>query len=377
MKVSECRPICPATRHKNRGSFEVEEARGRARWWWGKRAGIRFLFAVAFGPVAFSCAAGRQQLKVPEGFLVSAAAVYPFGFKWEEPGYRAFELSQRLVEVGLAANGDLVSYFGPSEFRIIRAEEDRAWVGSTALPLLTRSGVKAEQAVVVRPWAEKRVNTSSQEAEDAKGRARGRSNASLTTYLAHVEVVHPSSGQVILDLHKEFTVDPFEAAAKAAERELDADPDPELTEALEELMREAMGALSRFAVPREKVKELPYTLAITPAEAMRYSRGTEHEARLTNATRDVAASAVFLQTRAMFANPRLPAEAAAKLVGLPPGIYVLSAPAGAPLAPGDLIIGVEGMTALPQILARARLGGTPPQLKVRRARGGEEDVYLP
>ena len=86
---------------------------------------------------------------------------------------------------------------------------------------------------------------------------------------------------------------------------------------------------------------------------------------------------MFLQSRAMFANPRLPAELAAKLVKQPPGLYVVAAPSGAPLTAGDLILGVEGKTALPQVLARARLSGTPPQLKVRRAAGGEEDVYLP
>lgn len=321
--------------------------------------------------------AGRQKLKAPEGLQVAAAVVYPFSFKWEVPGYRAFELSQRLIDVGLAESADRLAWFGPSEFRVIQFEENQGWVASTALPLLVKNGVKPEQAVVVRPWAEKRVNTSMQEAEDARGRTAARGASSLTSYFAHVELVHPSSGQVLADFSREFSVDPFEAAERAAKQELDADPDPELTEALEELMRGAAEAVGRYAVPRERVPELPYTLALTPAEAMRYSVGQELEARLENTTRDAADSAVFLQTRAMFANPKLPAELAAKLVNLPPGIYVVAAPAGAPLLAGDLILGVEGLSALPQVLHRARLKGTPPQLKVRRAAGGEEDVYLP
>lgn len=375
MTVNECRPVFPATRHKIRGNPEHWEARGRARRSLGERAGIRFFVLLVLG--LLSACAGRQKLKAPEGFQVTAAVVYPFGFKWEAPGYRAFELSQRLIDVGLGENGDRVAYFGPSEFRIIQFDENQAWVASTALPLLVKNGFKPEQAVVLRPWAEKRVNSTSQEAEDAKGRTRARGATSLTTYLAHVEVLHPSTGTVLLDLTKEFSVDPFEAAARAAKEELDSDPDPELTEALEELMREAAGSLARYTVSGERPRELPYTLALTPAEAMRYSVGTELEARLENTTRDAADSAVFLQTRAMFANPRLPSEVAAKLVKLPPGIYVVAAPAGSPLRPGDLILGVEGHGALPQILHRARLKGSPPQLKVRRGSGGEEDVYLP
>jgi hypothetical protein len=340
-----------------------------------QRGGIRFWGIGVL--LLLSACAGRQKLKAPEGFAVAAAVVYPFGFKWEAPGYRAFEVSQRLIDVALAENGDRIAYFGPSEFKVISFDENQGWVASTALPLLTRNQIKPEQAVILRPWAEKRVNSSSNEAQDKAGVTRGASATQLTQYFAHVEIVHPSTGQVMADLSTEFSVDPFEAAARAAKQEIDADPDPELTEALEGLMRDAASALNRYAVPHERPKELPYTLAITPAEAMRYAVGTEMEARLENTTRDAADSAVFLQSRAMFANPRLPAEIAAKLVKLPPGIYVVAAPPGGPLAAGDLILGVEGKTALPQVLARSRLSGTPPQLKVRRGSGGEEDVYLP
>jgi hypothetical protein len=375
MTVDECRPVFPAARHKIRGDFDTEEARGRARRRMGERAGIRF-FLTAVLLLASACA-GRQKLKAPEGLQVAAAVVYPFGFKWEAPAYRSFELSQRLIDVALAENGDRLAYFGPSEFRVVQFDENQGWVASTALPLLVKNGFKPEQVVVLRPWAEKRVNTTMQEAEDSKGRTQARGATALTSYFAHVEVLHPSTGQVLADFSKEFSVDPFEAAARAATQELDADPDPELTEVLEGLMREAAGSLDRHTVGGERPKELPYTLALTPAEAMRYSVGTEVEARLDVTTRDLADSAVFLQTRAMFANPRLPAELAAKLVKQPPGLYVVAGPSNGPLLPGDLILGVEGLSALPQVLWRARLKPTPPQLKVRREKGGEEDVYLP
>jgi hypothetical protein len=375
MTVIECRPVFPAARHKNRGDPEQWEARGRARVRMAKRVGTRF-FALGLWLLLSGCAGGKK-LVVPEGFQIAAAVVYPFGFKWEAPAFRSFEVAQRLIDVALAENGDRLAYFGPSEFKVIQFDENQGWVASTALPVLLKNGFKAEQAVVLRPWAEKRVNESKNEAQDKGGVTRAAGASQLTQYIAHIEVLYPSSGKVLIDFSTEFTVDPFEAAARAAKQEIDADPDPELTEALEGLMHDAVLTLNKYVVPRERPTELPYTLAVTPAEALRYSVGTELEARLENSTRDAADSAVFLQSRAMFANPRLPAEIAAKLVKLPPGIYVVAAPPGAPLNAGDLILGVEGKSALPQVLARARLSGTPPQLKVRRGAGGEEDVYLP
>ena len=345
---------------------------------WGEGAGIHLRGAVLLACCALlACAPGRAQLKAPPGFRVKGAAVYPFAFRWEEPPYRSFELAQRLIDVGLQEAGGRVAFFGPSEFKVLKADADAAWVGSTALPLMAQAGVPAEQAVVLRAWAEKRVNSSTQAVQDAKGRAAGTGATEATTYVGHVEVLHPSSGQQVLELQAEVTTDPFQAAERAASEELDFDPAPELTALMEGLVRDAVRALAKAAPPRDAPKDLGWTLALTPAEALRYEAQGERAARLELATKDAAEGAVFLQSRALFANPRLPGPLAAKLTGLAPGLYVVAAPPGALVEPGDLILGVDGQTALPHVLARARLSGTPPQLKIRRARGGEEDVYLP
>jgi hypothetical protein len=79
--------------------------------------------------------------------------VYPVRFRWEAPGWRAVEVSQRWVGVALAEAGDTALFFGPTEVRVYRPEEeeDDVWVGSDAVARLAPYGVRPGRARVLRP----------------------------------------------------------------------------------------------------------------------------------------------------------------------------------------------------------------------------------
>jgi hypothetical protein len=85
---------------------------------------------------------------------------------------------------------------------------------------------------------------------------------------------------------------------------------------------------------------------------------------------------VLRQQRLRFANPALEPPKLDRMTRLPAGLYVLSAPEAGSLAPGDLLLEIEGQPALPQVLARTRLAPTPSQAQIRRAVGGTSQILL-
>jgi hypothetical protein len=86
---------------------------------------------------------------------------------------------------------------------------------------------------------------------------------------------------------------------------------------------------------------------------------------------------VLRQQRLRFANPALEPPLLDQMARLPAGLYVLSAPEAGKLAPGDVILQIEGEPALPQGLARARLAPVPVPVQVQRAAGGTFQILLP
>jgi hypothetical protein len=108
--------------------------------------------------VALACRSPSIQVKhvVPAGLRVSAAGVYPVGFRWEAPGWREVEVSQRLVDVAPAEAGDTALFFGPTEVRVYRPEEEKddIWVGSDAVAgLAPYGGVRGARGCCARSGA--------------------------------------------------------------------------------------------------------------------------------------------------------------------------------------------------------------------------------
>ncbi|WP_224368353.1 hypothetical protein [Hyalangium versicolor] len=314
----------------------------------------------------------KVQRAVPAELSASAVVVYPFLFRWPEPAYRSFELSERLLDVALAEAGERAFFFGPSEFKVYRPEDDNAWAASNAVTLLPPYGVRPEQALVLRAWAERRIQSAQGEVLDAKGRAVGQNTVEETTYLGHVEVLHPSTHQRVLEISGEAKADPF-----AEHPDDGADSAPELTRLMENLTREALRGLEdQLHAPREPSPALA-RVALVPWQAFEYSEEGRPAHVAALATMDPLDAELLRQQRLRFANPALETSLLDRMARLPAGLYVLSAPETGKLAPGDVILQFDGQPALPQVLARARLAPVPVQAQVQRASGGTARILLP
>ena len=322
-----------------------------------------------------ACSSGVHKVVRPPAapLELTTAFVYPFEFKWEEPVYRRFELSQRLVEEAVRQGGEQFAFFGPSEFKVMRQNDNGAWVASTALPLLIGSGQRADQGVVIRPWAERRKNSSMQETFDKKGKATGMATMEETIYLGHLDVVHPSSGQVLVEVSSEVKVDPFSADLS----EDGSDPARPLTKLMAGLLVEALGAVKHLALKRPVRPELGLTVALTPQATLDYLEDGKPATSVELAAMDAVAQEIFVQDRAKFLAPFLPEAALPKVVKMPVGTYVVAAAAGAKVSPGDLLLTIDGAPALPQMLGRLRFSEVPVQVRVRKSSGEETEVLLP
>ena len=333
-----------------------------------KRAGLPLACAVLLVTLTgVACRTSyRTQRAIPPELTAHAVVVYPFGFRWEQPAWRSVELSQRLVDEALALAGDEALFFGPSEIRVYRPQDDNAWVASNAVVRLAAQGIRAEQGLVLRPWAERRVQSALRELQDAQGRPAGVGNVEETTFVGHVEVLHPSSGQVLVEVSGEAVSDPF---AERTDEGEGADPAPVLTKLMVDLTREALSALDGTLRPPRPPSPPLAQVALLPWEAL--------DLTSTLAPLDALDAEVVRHQRLRFANPTLGPDAVARLSRLPAGLYVLEAPEGGKLAPGEVVVGLEGAPALPQALARVRFSPTPVQARVRLPSGTFAERLLP
>ncbi|MFL5357923.1 hypothetical protein [Archangium sp.] len=314
----------------------------------------------------------HTQRAVPPELTAHAVVVYPFGFRWPEPAWRSFELSQRLISEALAVYGEQALFFGPSEFKLYRPQDDNAWVASNALSRLVSYGVRPEAGLVLRPWAERRVQTLQRELHDAQGRPVGSGAGEETTFLGHVEVLHPSSGRVLVEVTGEVVADPF-----AERTDEGADPSPELTRLMVGLTREALAALEdTLSPPRSPSPPLGEVLLV-PWEAFSYAEEGRPPLSPQLAAMDALDAEVVRQQRLRFANPDLAPDALTRLARMPAGLYVREAPEGGKLAPGEVVVGLDGGPALPQALARARFAPTPVQVRIRLPAGDFAERLLP
>lgn len=330
------------------------------------------LVTIAVALAALSCAGKRVKHVSVEGRLEpQAVLVYPFGFRWDEPAWRAYALGQRLAAAAYGAVGDRALLFGPGEFKIYRPDDNNAWAATTAATLLPPYQLKPEQVVLLRGWAEKRVLTSRQDVSDAKGRRLGARAVEETTYVVHVELVHPSTQAALVDLQEEVTPDPF---AQRADDE--PDPAPELTALAARLADEALheldGRWKPYGRPRwwetplrkgEAVVKL--TVHANPAALYTFGDAARPSLEYELAKANELDRELLQVTVLRFLNPGLSVPDATRLLRLPPGLQVVTAPAKLGLSPGLLIVEVQGQPATPQLLWRARLQPEPVPIKVR------------
>ncbi len=331
------------------------------------RALMRSPLLVCLCLALIGCSAGiTRTIRPPESPLrISAVVITPVRITGAQaPGWRRFELAQRQVDVGLRDCGDRLAFVGPSEVQITRWEEP-GWLGNTAVPLLARSALPVDQAVLIRTTVEQRLASSTQEREDDKGRAKGGVASQETTWLLTVELLHPSSRQILAELSAQVVIDPF--AEPTGEEEYD-DAAP-MTHLLERLTLEALRIARRWEIERPAARDSGLTLALSPAI-------TAGQPDAAAAQTDALQAEIWMQARARFLSPWLSDGQASKLARTGPSLLVLAAPGGASVQPGDLLLSIDGQPPLPQVLARKRLTGVPVEVRVGRG-GNERDAVIP
>lgn len=320
------------------------------------------------------CASGfKETIHLPkEPTELTTVIVYPFGFRWPEPSYRSFELSQRLIDSAESEYGDRLTFFGPTEFKVLRDGDNSGWVSTTALTLITSNNEKAERAVMLRAWAERRVTTSSSETFDKRGKAKGGNSNEETLYIGHVEIVHPSSREVLVELSGDAKSDPF--AEPTPDDEFD--PAHTLTELMARLTQRALKTVASLSPPREVKPDPKVKLALTPTSSLAFKEEGRQSGSEEMASLDPVAAELFVDNRARMLAPQLTDAQLTKVVKAPVGLFVTSAPPESKLHEGDVIVGIDGGPPLPQHFYRLRFNTVPAQLLVQRA-GQQTEIVFP
>lgn len=328
---------------------------------------MRSAFLVGLCAALAGCSSGiTKVIRPPESPITVSAVVIPAVriTGTDAPGWRRFELAQRLVLLGLSERGEKLAFFGPSEVQISRWEEP-GWLGNTAVPALARAAIPVDQALLLRATVEQRLGSTTQEREDSAGLAKGGVASQETQWLVSVELIHPSSRQTLAELSGSVVIDPF--APPTGEEEFD--PAPPMTRLLEKLAKGALGIARRWEADRPTVSEAGLTLALSPAI-------TASQPDAAASQTDALQAEIWMQARARFLAPWLSDDQAAKLARAAPALYVVAAPGGASVQPGDLIVSVDEQPPLPEVFARKRLGGTGVVVRVGRG-GNERDAVIP
>ncbi len=304
---------------------------------------------------------------------VQAAAVYPVAFRWDEPAFRSFELSQAMVLRVMAT--DRYAVFGPGEFKLVRESAANPFVGSDIALGLADRGFSAMQAVVFRPWVEKRAQSAIKQLYGPDGKPKGTQRVEEVTYLAHLEVFHSASREIIADASVTVEADPF------AEHD-PADPQPDLTAAILKLLEKTLSSLKNRAPGQPLERAAGFEYLWNPKASFSFAMEGRPPFSETLRALDVLEQDVAIEARLRFFYPDADLKTLAAFKRQPAGLLVTKvgeAAAQAGLTAGDLITEVHGEPALPQTLQRALRLAHPGQaiaVKVRRT-SGFSDLSLP
>ncbi|MBI5547406.1 MAG: PDZ domain-containing protein [Deltaproteobacteria bacterium] len=296
---------------------------------------------------------------------VQAVAVYPCEFRWEEPAYRSFELSEALA-LQASATGRY-SVFGPGEFKLVRNSSDNPFVGSDIALQLADRGLSPMAALVVKPTLERRAQSAVKQLYDQQGRPKGAARVEEATVFARLEVFHSASREIVADASASVEVDPL--AARDA-----TDPMPEVTALLQRMMSALLAAIADRA-PGQTVDRSPgFQFVWNPRAALDFALDGKPALAEAISRLDILEQDVALEARLRFFLPHAEPSLLSRLRRLPGGLYVTTvfAAGSSGLQAGDLILSINGEPALPQTLQRALRSSLPGQqlaLRVRRSTG--------
>jgi hypothetical protein len=318
------------------------------------------------------CSCGKQirvDLRPGDPLSVQAAAVFPFEFRWEEPAFRSYELSQMLVLQLMATHR--YSVFGPGEFKLVQASSHDPFVGSDLVLSLADHGLSPMQAIVFRPSAERRSQSGVQQVFDSKGNIQGVARVEEVTLIVRLDVFHSASRQRIASSSATLELDPF------ATRDM-SDPMPELTRLMRQMMASMLVELSDRAPGHRFARSPGFEYLWNPKASFEFKLEDKPPFSETLAELDPLDQEMAIDARLRFFLPLMEETTLAMLKRLPPGLLVTETGAAARsgLNKDDLIVRIDGEAALPQVLQRALRTPEPRGPLALEVRRGSETIHL-
>ena len=292
------------------------------------------------------CASGPTRHVEPvESLRVSALVVEPLRSSGGATVEEIAALSARLGLRTVADASGRALVWGPSEIHPLHPERTD-WTATDALLLLQASAVPPQEVLLLRARLESASAAGRQEVAPVHG-AVDQGASAETTYRARVELLHPSTGRMVVESSAEARVDPFRV------------DEPGVGPLLDRVVDDALAALE----PRWSRPVRP------PLDVWRLLGGDSGESGLEGEVKRLS--------RLRLANPGLGEDEAARLLRRPPGVYVRTTLVEARLRGGDVVVQVNGTSAGLEALERLRILGKDARLEVQAAEGSARRVRWP
>jgi hypothetical protein len=254
-------------------------------------------------------------------------------------------LSARLGLRGVTAASGRALVWGPSEVRPLHPERSD-WTATDALTAIKAAGVAPAEVLLVRARLDR---TTAEGRQEVAGRLGGAGVGSSAEWIdrVRIELIHPSTGRVVVESTADVRVDPFRTDGEG--------PGPLLDRVLDDALA---GLEPRWAHPPHSTVDAWRLLRPPPG-----ATGLEGEVRRLSQLR--------------LANPGLGEDEAARLMRRPVGVFVRAAEITTRLHPGDVVTAIDGGPATPESLDRARQGTRDVRLEVEPATGAARRVRWP
>ena len=254
-------------------------------------------------------------------------------------------LSARLGLRAVSAASGRALVWGPAEIHPLHPERTD-WTASDALGSIKAAGVTPAEVLLLRVRLDR---TSAEGRQEVAGRGGGAGVGASAEWIdrVRVELIHPSSGRIVVESNSEERVDPFRTDGDG--------PGPLLDRVLDDAVA---GLEGKWAHPPRPAVDAWRLLGPTPGPA-----GLEGEVRRLSQLR--------------MANPGLGEDEAARLMRRPPGVFIRTAEITTRLHAGDVVTAIDGAPATLESLDRARQGTRDVRLEVEPASGAVRRVRWP
>ncbi len=311
------------------------------------------------GCAACSGVTVRQSVNPGPPIPARVVAVYPFGLRWKAPAYRAYELA--MDEVAAVLDDGMLGAIGPTEFQVRSYESDALFAATSLAGSLAAWGLRPENVLALRGWAERREARGVEVLYDDSGRPIGQRHNTDVRVVIHEELLGPAGGSPVAEAWAEVPVDPFADHPSY-------DPDPELRRWAQKLTRAVIAASADRLQTVPQVADVGVDLTLDPRDEEAFELpGRPSLATLLAGVQPVDKEAARLD-RLLYFDPSLETKQVELFERLPQGLYVTAvrspAAAQAGLLPGDLIVAVQGEPAAGEQTLRRWLTLTAPGLPV-------------